>query len=446
MSCTQEYQSKLVSASEAVKVVKSGDWVDYSFCLGQPIALDKALAARRDELTDVKIRGGLCLSPLAVVECDETQEHFTFMSWHLGGYERKLSDRGLCHYIPMLYRSMPHFYRRSLEVDVAMICVTPMDRDGFFHFSLNNSASRAIVERAGTVILEVNENLPAVGGLESSVHISEVDFIVEGENPPLPTLGRATSTDTDRKIAELIMPKLCDGATIQLGIGGLPNTIGEMIAASDLKDLGIHTEMLVDAYMIMAEAGKITNMKKRTDTGKGLFTFCAGSAELYDWVRGNGNVVSGPVDYVNSPDVMAQNDNFMSINSCIEVDLTGQFNSESSGMRQISGTGGQVDFLTGAYLSQGGQAFICCNSTFMDKKTGKLQSRILPFFGPGTIVTAPRSQAHYLVTEWGIADLAGRSLWERAERIIGVAHPDFRDELIAAAEKRGVWRRSNRIA
>ncbi len=446
MNCIQEYQSKLVSATEAVKIVKSGDWVDYSFCLGQPVALDKALAARRDELKDVKIRGGLCLSPLAVVECDDTQEHFTYVSWHLGGYERKLSDRGLCHYIPMLYRSMPLLYRKSLEVDVAMICVTPMDRNGFFHFSLNNSASRAIVERAKYIILEVNEQLPFVGGIEASVHISEVDKVVEGDNPPLPTLGQAKATDTDRKIAELIMPRLCDGATIQLGIGGLPNTIGGMIAASDLKDLGVHTEMLVDAYMEMAEAGKITNIRKKTDIGKSLFTFCAGSAALYDWVRGNGNVISGPVDYVNSPTVMAQNDSFMSINSCIEVDLTGQFNSESAGIRHISGTGGQVDFLTGAYLSKGGQAFICCNSTFTDRKTGKLQSRILPVFEPGTIVTAPRSQAHCLVTEWGLVELAGRSLWERAERIISVAHPDFRDSLIASAEKRGIWRRSNRIA
>ena len=446
MNYIQEYQSKLVSADEAVKMVKSGDWVDYSFCLAQPISLDKALAARRDELTDVKIRGGLFFSPIAAVECDPTKEHFTYMSWHLSGYERKLADRGLCYYIPMLYRSMPQFYRKSLDVDVAMICVTPMDKNGYFHFSLNNSASRAIVEKAKKVILEINTRLPIVGGHETSVHISEVDLIVEGENPPLPVLGNAAATETDRKIAELIMPQLCDGATIQLGIGGLPNTIGEMIAASDLKNLGVHTEMLVDAYMVMAEAGKITNFRKRTDPGKSLFTFCAGSAALYDWVADNYNVISGPVDYVNSPTVMARNDNFMSINSCVELDLTGQFNSETAGMRQISGTGGQVDFLTGAYLSNGGRAFICCNSTFKDKKTGQLRSRILPFFDPGTVVTAPRSQSHCLVTEWGLVDLAGRSLWERAEGIIGVAHPDFRDELIAAAEKRGVWRRSNKIA
>lgn len=445
MNHSQEYQEKLVSAEKAVQVVKSGDWVDYSFCLATPVTLDKALAERKEELEDVKIRGGLSLTPLAVVECDPEQEHFTFMSWHMSGYERKLGDQGRCYHIPLLYRHMPVFYRKSLEVDVAMICVAPMDDKGFFNFSLNNSASRAIVEKAKVVILEVNENLPVIpAGEENAVHISEVSYVVEGENPDIPVLKSPASGETDHKIAEIIIGQLCDGATIQLGVGALPNAIGEMIAASDLKNLGGHTEMLVDAYMKMTEAGKLNNTLKNINRGKTVFTFCAGSKELYDWTRNNAGLAACPVDYVNDPKVMSQNDNLMTINSCLEVDITGQFNSESAGLRQISGTGGQIDFLTGGYLSKGGKSFICCNSTFTDKKTGKTKSRILPWLGEGCIVTAPRSQAHCLVTEWGVADLAGRSLWERAERIINVAHPDFQESLVEAAEKRHIWRKHNK--
>lgn len=443
----QTYESKLVSAEEAVKVVKSGDWVDYSFCLGQPVALDKALAARKDELTDVKVRGGLTLFPLEIVECDPKQEHFSFVSWHLGGYERKLSDKGQCHHIPLLYRHMPQFYRKSLEVDVAFVSVAAMDSKGFFNFSLNNSASRAIVEKAKIVVVEVNENLPLIpGGSDNFIHIDEVDYIVASGNPEVPALGAVQSSEIDKKIAELIIPELCDGATIQLGVGSLPNAIGSMIATSDLKNLGGHTEMLVDAYMIMTEAGKITNTKKTINRGKTVFTFCAGSKELYEWARNNNGLAAYPVDYVNSPEIMSQNDNLMTINSCLEVDLTGQFNSESAGFRQISGTGGQIDFLTGGYLSKGGKSFICCNSTFTDRKTKKMQSRILPALTTGSIVTAPRSHAHKVVTEWGIADLAGRSVWERTERLIAIAHPDFRDELIAEAEKHHMWRQSNKKA
>lgn len=441
----QAYKSKFVSAEEAVQVVKSGDWVDYSFCLAQPVALDKALAARKDELSDVKVRGGLVLRPLEIIECDPEGTHFSYLSWHLGGYERKLSDKGRCHHIPLLYRHMPVFYRKSLEVDVAFISVSKMDDRGFFNFSLNNSASRAIVEKAKIVILEVNENLPLIaGGGDNFVHISEVDYVVESGNPEVPALGTVQSSDIDKKIAELIIPELCDGATVQLGVGSLPNAIGAMIASSDLKNLGGHTEMLVDAYMIMTEAGKITNTHKAINRGKTVFTFCAGSKELYDWARNNNGLAAYPVDYVNEPQIMSKNDNLMTINSCLEVDLTGQFNSESSGFRQISGTGGQIDFSTGSYLSNGGKGFICCNSTFTDKKTGKMQSRILPALAEGSIVTTPRSQAHNVVTEWGIADLAGRSLWERAERLINIAHPDFRDELVAEAEKRHIWRKANK--
>ena len=436
----REYCSKLVTAKEAVQVVKSGDWVDYNFGLAQPVVLDKALAARKSELRNVKIRGGMMLRPLNTVEVDPDREHFCYNSWHLSGYERWLSDQGRCNYIPMIYRNMPLFYRKSLEVDVAMFTVPPMDKTGSFSFSLTNSASKAIADQAKIVILEVNEKLPVViGGQENFIHISEVDFIVEGDNSELPVINPVEITETDKKIAQLIMCEIKDGSTIQLGIGALPNAVGTMIAESDLKNMGMHTEMLVDAYMTMVKAGKITNTLKNIDKGKGIFSFCAGSKDLYDWVKGNVALASVPINYSNDPHIMAQNDNLVTINNCIEVDIWGQVTSETSGSRQISGTGGQLDFLTGGYMSKGGKSFLCCNSTFTDKRTGRLQSRILTSLPKNAVVTNPRTQVHYLVTEWGIADLAGRSTWERAERIINIAHPNFRDDLIKGAERLGIW-------
>lgn len=445
MDYKQEYGLKVTTAAQAVKVVKSGDWVDYNFALAQPVMLDKALAARKGELRDVQVRGGFALRPLEIVSTDPTREHFCYHSWHLSGYERRLSDQGLCDYIPMIYRNLPLYYRKSLEVDVAMFTVAPMDKNGYFNFSLTNSASKAIAERAQILILEINEKLPIVmGGQENCIHISDVDYIVEGDNPDLIVITPAKVTDVDKKIAQLIVGEIQNRSTIQLGVGALPNAVGTMIAESNLKDLGIHTEMLVDAYLSMYRAGKITNKFKNRDKGKSVWSFCVGSKELYDWVDGNMGIASYPIDYTNDPHKMAINDKLITINNCVEVDILGQVTSETSGSRQISGTGGQLDFLTGGYMSAGGKSFICFTSTFTDKKTGELKSRVVANLPENAVVTNPRTQAHYLVTEWGMVDLAGRSIWERAEKIISIAHPDFREGLIKSAEKLGIWRRSNK--
>jgi butyryl-CoA:acetate CoA-transferase len=442
---TQEYRQKLRTPDQAVQAIKSGDWLDYGFCQTTCVALDKALAARKAELTDIKVRGGLALRPLAILEADPERKVFTYASWHFSGYERKLHDAGLCSYIPMLYRNKPMFYRNYLETDVAMLQVAPMDRHGYFNFSVSNSASRAIVETAKTVIVEVNEKLPiALGGREECIHISEVDVVVEGENPDLVELPVAPASEVDIKIAKIVVGQIQDGSTIQLGIGGMPNTVGSFIAESDLKDLGIHTEMLVDAYLAMYQAGKITNLRKNIDTGKGVWTFCAGSRQLYQWLDANPGLAAYPVNYTNDPCIIGRLDKVIAINNCVCVDLFGQISSESAGFRHISGTGGQLDFLTGASASHDGKGFICFSSTFADRKTGAVVSRVVPRLSPAEAVTAPRTQAHYLVSEWGMVNLAGRSTWERAELIISIAHPDFRDDLIEEAEKMNIWRYSNK--
>lgn len=445
MNFAEEYKRKLKTPEEAVKLVKDGDWVDYSVGIGFPVLLDAALAKRKDELRDIKIRGSLAMQPIQAVEQDRERKTFTYNSWHCSGYERKLCDEGLCNYIPMIFRNMASYYRRYLTVNVAMISVAPMDSKGFFNFSMVNCTTRAILDAADLIILEVNEHMPHVyGGQEDCVHISEVDVVVEGEHGPLAQLPVPPATEIDEKIASLLLPHIPDGATIQLGIGGMPNSVGKLMAESDLKDLGMHTELLSDGFVDLYEAGKLTNSRKTLHRGKGVFGIALGSQRLYDWVGENQGLLSFPMDYVNQPSVMAQMENMISINNCIAIDLYGQVSSESAGTRHISGTGGQLDFSTGAYDAPGGKGFICMTSSYRDK-AGNLKSRILPKFTEGDIITTPRTQAFYIVTEYGIVNLAGRSTWERAEMLISLAHPDFRDELIAQADKQKIWRNSNRI-
>ena len=445
MNFAEEYIRKLRTPEEAVKLVKDGDWVDYSVGIGFPVLLDAALAKRKDELRDIKIRGSLAMQPIQAVEQDRERRTFTYNSWHCSGYERKLCDEGLCNYIPMIFRNMASYYRRYLTVNVAMISVAPMDSKGFFNFSMVNCTTRAILDAADLIILEVNEHMPHVyGGQEDCIHISEVDVVVEGAHKPLAQLPIPPATEIDEKIASLLLPHIPDGATIQLGIGGMPNSVGRLMAESDLKDLGMHTELLSDGFVDLYEAGKLTNSRKTLHRGKGVFGIALGSQRLYDWVGENQGLLSFPMDYVNQPSVMAQMENMISINNCIAIDLYGQVSSESAGTRHISGTGGQLDFSTGAYDAPGGKGFICMTSSYRDK-AGNLKSRILPKFTQGDIITTPRTQAFYIVTEYGIVNLAGRSTWERAELLISLAHPDFRDELIAAADKQKIWRNSNRI-
>ena len=446
MDFSEEYRQKLVSADEAVKVIKSGDWVDYGWCTNTVDTLDKALAKRTDELKDINLRGGILLKPLAVFEREDAGEHFTWNSWHMSGIERHMIARGCAFYSPIRYSELPRYYRElDCPDDVAMFQVAPMDKHGYFNFGPSASHLGAMCETARHIIVEVNENMPrCLGGTENGIHISKVNAIVEGSNPPIGELGAGgPATEVDQKVAQLIVDQSPNGACLQLGIGGMPNAVGSLIAQSDLKDLGVHTEMYVDAFVDIAKAGKITGACKNIDRYRQVYGFGAGTKKMYDYLDENPELMSAPVSYTNDIRSIAALDNFISINNCVDIDLFGQISAESSGTKHISGAGGQLDFVLGAYMSKGGKSFICCSSTFTDKK-GVMHSRIRPTLAEGSIVTDTRANTHYVVTEYGMVNVKGLSTWQKAEALISIAHPDFRDELIKEADQMHIWRRSNR--
>jgi len=454
----KQYREKLCSASEAVQSIRSGDWVTYGFFNGKPVACDHALAQRKDELNDVLIAGAVTVPPLPeVVSQDPEGKSFNYNDYHFSLLSRmmKIQNPGNVFNCSIVFgeadyvcehMSGQHFDPEKTGVkqqDVHIMRVAPMDKNGFFNFGIINSCMYGWC-KAKKVVVEVNENMPVgLGGAREAVHISQVDHIVESENEPLFELPVSETTEVDRKIAEHVFRYLRDGCCIQLGIGAMPNTLGHMISQSDLKNLGGHTEMLVDAYMEMYLSGRMNNSLKAVDRWKTVYTFALGGKKLYDWIDNNTSLASYNVGYANNFNTISQIDNFVSINQALEVDLYGQVNAECNGFEQISGNGGMLDFVQGAFWSRGGRSFICLPSTYT-KPDGTVISRIQPHFKPGTRVTIPRQMPQYIATEYGVAALKMDTQWMRTEKLINIAHPDFRDDLIKAAEEQKIWKRSNR--
>ncbi len=449
---TREYQSKLTSAQNAVKVVNDGDWVAYpAFAMQAPL-LDQALADRKDELQDVTCLFATLTYIPAVVKADPEAKSFNFIDGSFSAATRKIRASGTPIYCaPGLLHENPRAYEVGLKnIDVIFLSVTPMDKNGYFRFSLAAAGQIAMLRSKGgfkknmKIIVEVNPKMPYVQG-DNFVHISDVSYVIEEtESRPPQAIPSVTGTEMDEKIAKLVVSQIPDGACLQLGIGGLPNTIGKLIAQSDLHDLGCHTEMFVNAYMDLFNAGKLTNKRKNIHYGKSVFTFAMGSAELYDFLDGNPAVECLDVTYVNDPHVIAQNDRMISICSCLSVDIFGNVSSESDGYRQISGTGGALDYHFGAYHSRGGRAFMCMPSTSTDRKTGAITSNVVMNFRTGTQITVPGNMTNTVVTEYGIAELKSKSTWAKVDALVSVAHPDFREGLIKGAEEAGIWRRSNK--
>ena len=417
-----------ISAGQAADLVRSGMWLDYGAALGQPDEFDIALAARAESLVDVKIRSCLSPKPRAFIEADPEGRHFQSFSWHFSAHDRAKHDARLCTYIPLNLGEVPDYYRRFMDpIDIVILKTGPLDESGYFNFGPTNLWHRTLVERAKLLIVEVSAAVPHVFGRDNGVHVSEVDYIVDGDDAPLSECRNPPASEIDRAVARQIVGEIEDGSCIQVGIGAMPNAVCSVLMDSGIRDLGVHTEMLVDGLIDLYRAGRITGARKTLNPGKIVFTFAYGSASTYKAIDRNPDMMCVPVEYTNMPHIIMQNARMVSINNTTQIDLQGQAASESDGHRHLTGTGGQLQFARGSYASQGGKSFMCLSSTYEKKRLRK--SRIVLDLTPGNIVTTPRSDIMYVVTEYGMVNLKGKSVADRAKALISIAHPDFREGL-----------------
>ncbi len=433
MPWIDDYKAKIVDADEAVKVVENGNRVYVSGNAATPYPLLEALAKRRDELSGVELTHVLLLGedPLAR---PEMEGHFRHNSLFVGPADRAAVNEGRADYIPIFLYEIPKLFRSDqMNTDVAFIHTSPPDEHGFMSFGVECLVSKVAAETARTIVALVNDRMPRTLG-DSFIHVSSIDSVVQ-VSQELPELARKESTELEKKVASYIGGLVEDRATLQLGIGGIPDAVLRELRGK--RDLGIHTEMISDGVMELIEAGVITGAHKTLHPGKVVSTFVLGTGKLYDFVDNNPILELHPVNHTNDPFIIAQNERMTAINSAIEVDITGQICADSIGTRIYSGFGGQVDFIRGAARSVGGKPIIALPSTAKRDTVSRIVSHLK--LGSGVVTT--RADVHYVVTEYGVAYLHGKNLRERAEALIGIAHPMFREELLQSAWERRLIRK-----
>ena len=417
-----------ITAGEAVAKIQNGDRVAISHACGEPRALTRALAERMDSLRDVETVHMVGMGD-SIYCSHEAEGHIRHNSIFVGGPERKAIEEGRADYTPRYFSKIPDLFTDgSLPVDVALVQVSRPDRHGYVSFGISVDYSITAARNAKLAIAQLNSYMPRCHG-DCFMHLSEFDWLVE-EDIPLIELNRGGLTKEEEEIGSHCAALIPDGATLQLGIGSLPDAV--LLSLKGKKDLGIHSEMFSDGVVELVKAGVINNSKKTLLPGKFAATFLMGSRKLYDFVDDNPAVYMAPSSYINDPYIIAKNDNMVSINSCVQVDLTGQVCSESVGLRQISSVGGQVDFVRGARMSRGGLSIIAMAST---AKKGMV-SKIVPFLDQGSAVTTNRNDVMYIATEYGAVNLQGKNLRQRARLLISIAHPDFRPSLVEEWERR----------
>lgn len=429
MNWKEQFKERIITAAEAVQKIEDGSSLVVAHAATNPQVIMRELVAQKERYTNLRI---FHVMPLGYGDYAsiENADHFRHVTTFAGGTTRKAVAAGKADFIPCFFKDVPKLLGHEIPVDVAVLNVTPPDEEGFCSFSLSSDYEKKAVEEAGLIIAQVNDALPRVGGRENSVHISRFDWIVPCSDPAPELPSNPSPSTVESEIGRYCAALVNDGDTLQLGIGGIPDAVIGFL--TDKKHLGLHTEILCDGAVDLIKKGIIDGSKKTLHPGKIVATFLCGTPKLYDFVDNNPDIMMMPVDYVNDPNVIAQNDNMVSINSCVEVDLTGQVNSEMIVGRQFSGLGGQVDFVRGSQLSRGGKSIIAMPST----ASGGTISRIVPAFAPGTVVTTSRGDVDYIVTEYGAARLKGKTLRERAKALIAIAHPDFRDVLNEEYRKR----------
>lgn len=422
-----QYNAKLTSAAEAVKPIQSYNDVVIAFGVAEtPILLD-AMVQRKDELQGVRIHQMIPMTPAKYLE-PGMEEHFTHVSWFTSGPSRHGVQSGRFDIMPNYFHLTPRLFADYIEVDFLMATVSPMDRFGFFSFGTSIDYTTAVAQRAKKILLVVNPHMPRTHG-NTFIHVTQVDYLVE-DNAPLPDLPLRIPGPEDHAIGGYVADLIEDGSTLQLGIGKIPDAVAQ--ALMNKKNLGIHTELLTDGMVDLIEAGAITNNAKSIHHGKAVACAALGTNKLYRFINDNPMFELHPVSYTNNPNIIGKNIKMVSINATVEVDLLGQCASETIGPIQYSGTGGQVDFIRGATQSPEGKAFIVLHSTVKDK------SKIVPMFREGTVITTSKNDVDYIVTEFGVAHLSGRTFKQRAEALINIAHPDHRQELREAARKMGL--------
>lgn len=432
MSYENEYSARLCSAKDIAERVRSGWLLGMDNAPVEPMQIIGAVAdrARAGEISGVKVHTMLDRYPMPFYEEPGLAENIAGVSWFSSSGARKAVNSGYGDFLPGYYRDAPCRIKDCFDYDAYIAVVSPMDKHGWFTLGPCSSYSRAMIEKAKRIFIEVNSFMPrAVCG--ELIHISQIDGIVEN-NVPMPVLPPVNIDSVSETIGGIIAEMIPDGACIQLGIGAIPDATG--FALKNKHDLGIHTEMFTDSMIDLIECGAVNNSKKQIHRGKTVTTFAYGSQKMYDYIDDNPAIEILPVDYVNNPEVICKNDNMISINAAVEVDILGQVCAESIGTKHLSGTGGQVDYVRGACQSKGGKSFIAMTSTAKNGTVSKIQ----PILTPGAVCTTSKNDVDYVVTEYGAAHLRGKTMFERARALISIAHPDFRDQLAFEAKKRGM--------
>ncbi|MDD3718468.1 MAG: acetyl-CoA hydrolase/transferase C-terminal domain-containing protein [Actinomycetota bacterium] len=425
----EEYKRKLTTAEEAAKSIRDGDKLFCGSGSMAPTGILDALFDRAEELKDVVFGGLIMLAPTYKILSEEMSRHIKFNNLYATPLDRQALHEGISEHTPFHFSDLPRLASEYAGYKTVITQAGPMDRHGYMSCGVSGNFLD-VVHTLDRLIVEVNENVPTVYG-RNFWHISQVETVVEHHAPLFPVPPEPV-IDVDRAIAENIAGYIHDGDTIQLGIGAVPNAIGECLL--EKKHLGCYTEMIPDAIMKLFEAGALDNSRKTWYPFQFNAFFSAGSNELYQWLDGNPMVYLSPISYNNDPNNVARNDNMVAINSTLEIDITGQCASESIGPYQYSATGGQVDFTRGAYMAKGGRAFIATHSTAFDKARGEMVSKIVPHLREGATVTLTRTDTMYVATEYGVVNLKGKTMRERAQALTSIAHPDFKGELIQYAK------------
>lgn len=420
-------KTRLATAEDALSLLRNGDFIIIPTGVGEPPTLLHALSAARRQFHDIKLGQILAVRKYGYFD-PETVEHVRHVAFFYGAASRAGGKEGWVDFIPSYFSEMPSLIERGqIPADVVLSMASPMDAHGYFSLSLGADYTMAAIKKARAVILEVNPNVPFANGA-CTVHISQVSALIESSEP-VAEVGLPKIGPVQEAIGKYVADMIEDGSTLQIGYGGIPDAVVMQLSAK--RDLGVHTEMIGDGIMSLVESGAVTNRRKNYLPGKMVATFALGSQKLYRFMDRNPGLEMHPVDFTNDPYLAGQNDNLVAINATLQIDLLGQCGSESLGPTPYSGTGGQSDFVRAANRSRGGKAFIVLPSTAKDDSI----SRIVPTLTPGTHMSTSKNDINYVVSEFGVAQLRGKSAKQRALELINIAHPNFREELRAAARK-----------